>query len=270
MSFTDRVDSVSRLGLWHSLAAIGRRELLAALLLIVVLLVTTVPARVVSRWLPTQVVLEGFSGTVWNGAVARARLRLPQGDFMLGRVEWVLDPLSLLRLEPALLLDAHWGVQQFNGEVTLRGLDTVVLDSVSARIDTSVARKFIPLYIGGSLVADISALKIDRGQLSAIQGRLSWQNAAWTARSGDVALGTYVLDISGEAGNIQGEIVTLSGPLTMTGELALLDQRYRVALSLTGPATTQQALRDALALIAVPNAQGFDVIFEGMVPIPVR
>jgi|GEM_PF-248622 len=263
---TDRFGSVSRLGVWPALVNIGRRRLLAIAVLVLVLGIATMPARLVSGFLPSQIVLEGFSGTVWQGEVARARLKFAQGDFVLGRVTWTLDPVSLLFLAPKLSLDAHWGVQRLSGEVTLRSHDAVVVRELSARLDSRIARAFIPLYIGGRVSADIRMLRIDSGQLSEVQGRLDWQDAAWTARSGDVALGTYRLDVSGEAGDIRGEVVTLSGPLTVTGELALLDQRYRVALNLTGPATTNQGLRDALALIAVPAEQGFDVIFEGAMP----
>lgn len=263
----DSMGSVSPLGLWPTLVTIGRRRLLAISLLMLVLVIATIPARVVSGLLPSEVVLEGFSGTVWQGEVARARLKTVQGDLLLGRVTWALDPLSVLLMAPTFSLDARWGVQQLTGEVTLRSREAVVLREVSARVDTRIAKAFIPLYIGGSLSADIRMLRIDAGRLSALEGRLNWQDAVWTARSGDVTLGNYVLDVSDETGDIRGEIVTLSGPLTVAGELALLDQRYRVALSLSGPATSNPGLRDALALIAVPTVQGFDVNFEGALPV---
>ena len=96
-----------------------------------------------------------------------------------------------------------------------------------------------------------------------MQGRLTWQNAAWTANSGDVALGTYVLDINGQSGEVTGEVVTLSGELAVAGNVSLTDRRYKVALNLAGPATNNQGLRDALVIMAVPNGRGFDVIFEG-------
>ena len=266
MNMTPRSDVLRGFSIGSILAGTSRRGLSVALLLTLVFAIATMPARMIAGWLPTQLVLEGFSGTLWQGEVARAHLKLAQGDFVLGRLSWALDPVSLLWMAPTLSLESRWGVQQFSGKVTVLGGDAFSMHELSARVDTSIARKFIPLYIGGSLAADISLLRVDAGQLNEIQGRVTWQNAAWTARSGDVALGTYALDISGERGDIRGEVVTLAGPLTVTGELALLDQRYRVALDLTGPALTNQGLRDALLLMAVPTEQGFDVTFEGAVP----
>lgn len=266
MNITPRSDVLRGFGIGSILAGTSRRGLSVALLLTLVFTIATMPARMIAGWLPTQLVLEGFSGTLWQGEVARAHLKLAQGDFVLGRLSWVLDPASLLWMAPTVSVESHWGVQQFSGKVTVLGDDAFSMHEVTARVDTSIARNFIPLYIGGSVAADVSLLRVDAGQLSELQGRVTWHNAAWTARSGDLALGTYALDISGEGGNIRGEVVTLSGPLTVTGELGLLDQRYRVALGLTGPAISHQGLRDALALLAVPTAQGFDVIFEGAVP----
>ena len=245
------------------LRAINRRWLLLALVLFLFLLLMTIPARIIGSVLPSQLALDGISGTLWQGQAARARFKLPQGDFVLGRITWQLNPFSLLLFKPTVQLETRWGGQRFVGELIVRGRESFDMNQVSAQVDVALARRFAPLYIGGSLRAEIGSLRVTDQRLHSMQGRLTWQNAAWTANSGDVALGTYVLDINGQSGEVTGEVVTLSGELAVAGNVSLTDRRYKVALNLAGPATNNQGLRDALVIMAVPNGRGFDVIFEG-------
>tara|TARA_B110000503_G_scaffold128577_1_gene199810 strand:- start:765 stop:1535 length:771 start_codon:yes stop_codon:yes gene_type:complete len=248
------------------LRGVNRRWMFAALALLLVLLLMTIPARIIDSMLPSQFELDGISGTLWHGQAARARLKLPQGDFFLGQMTWQLNPFSLLLLKPTIQLETRWGDQQFLGEMTIRGGESFDMNQVTARLDTALVRRFVPLYIGGSLQADISSLSVADAQLRSMQARVIWQNAAWTANNGDVTLGTYAMDVSTDRGDITADVVTLSGALTVEGKVSLADQHYKIALNLAGPATAHQGLRDALVLMAVPNGQGFDVAFEGALP----
>jgi len=95
---------------------------LALALLFFVTLVATAPARLLSWAVPgEQVVLGGLSGPVWHGSASSVMIRLPQGYFQLGAVQWSLQPFSLLTLAPHLRLKSHWGDQTLAAEVIVRG-----------------------------------------------------------------------------------------------------------------------------------------------------
>ena len=66
------------------------------------------PASLVARFLPPQILAEDFSGTLWHGSAGK----LTVNSRNAGACEWHIHPLALLAL--ALDADIHW-VQDFRG-----------------------------------------------------------------------------------------------------------------------------------------------------------
>ena len=73
-----------------------RRASALAAALIIILLITRAPASLIAFALPPAVKATGFSGTVWNGAVAHVEIPLQARPFALGRMTWTLNPIGLL------------------------------------------------------------------------------------------------------------------------------------------------------------------------------
>jgi hypothetical protein len=95
-------------------------------------------------------------------------------------------------------------------------------------------------------------------------GRLVWQNAAWKSPRGLVSLGSYALDYQqadGEA--VQGEIITLAGPLQATGSLQLQQRHYSVNILLGSETAIDAQVQQMLSLIAQPEGSGFRLSLEG-------
>jgi len=248
---------------FDSTTAVGRKHWTwLGVFLIVAFLISQAPARLIGVGLPPGVALEGYSGTLWRGSAARAAVLINDKQFQLGQLEWTIHPWSLLVMQPAVSLKSQWGSQLLSGRVAAGWGNRISIQDVSASIDMRFIRQLLPLYIGGTLQVDVKRLVSRDLSPVAADGRVVWQNAVWTARAGDVALGNYVLELSGED-RLNAEVITLSGPLEVSGGLALTGRDYQLNLSLSGPATENAGLRQSLSLLAEPVPTGFNMRLEG-------
>ncbi len=237
--------------------------LLAALL--VVSLLASAPARLLSQVLPAdRVVVQGFGGTLWHGTASRCLVQAGPGYLHLGRVEWRLDPLSLLTLAPRLTVESQWGRQRIAGEIELRGDRDFDLADVEATVSADLVRQFAPLALGGTLNGNFSHVAVRDGLPVAARGRLVWQEAAWEAPQGMQPLGTYAVDVetAGE-GILTGEVLTLSGEVRAEGLVELQGPTYRVDILLSGEDALDEQLARALALVATPEEGNYRLRLEG-------
>lgn len=240
-----------------------RSGLLAIALVWVFFLIAQLPAQVLVPLLPPSLQLGGISGSVWNGRAARVDLEWQSKVLRVGQVQWRLKPWSLLLLAPELDIRTQWGAQTLAATAALSVTGDVSVSNLSARVDTAWLRQWIPLYIGGWLELEAEQLRFHQQALVAAEGRLLWRDGVWAANAGDVALGSFVLDLHSNDGGIVGEVITVSGALQAEGSVALSPDTYQVALTLTGPALAQSGLREALQVFATPSAEGFDIVLSG-------
>lgn len=237
----------------------------ALILLLVCSLVVTAPARLLYRVVPgDQLLLRGLSGTVWNGSASGVMLRLPQGYAQLGAVQWSLRPLSLLALAPHVSLRSEWGTQTLTGEIILRGQRDLDLLNLDASLAADVLGHFAPVALQGMFNLQVGHLQLRNGLPHAAQGRLVWQDGAWRSPQGPVPLGTYALDFDQAPGDaLLGKVITLSGPVQADGTVELRERQYDVNILLGGEQPLDPQLRRMLALMAVPENQGFRIGVKG-------
>lgn len=237
---------------------------LVALVLLFILL-STAPARMISPFLPgDQVVLQGISGSLWQGVASRAMVAV-QGSYLhLGRLSWSLSPLSLLTLGPRVTMDSHWGGQRIRGELVYRSTESLDLADVDAVLPASLVRQFIPLELSGSFALLVPHLVIDAGMPVEGAGRIVWQNGGWVSPQGNRALGTYAIDFEQpEGGAWLGEVVTLSGDLQASGTVGLDGRTYDIEIVLSGQGLDDPQLKQALQLVAIPEGKQFRVKMQG-------
>ncbi|CAA0109414.1 Uncharacterised protein [Halioglobus japonicus] len=235
-----------------------------ALLLIITLLVTA-PARLLYLFVPGEMVaLRGLSGTVWNGSASGVLLRLPQGYFQLGAVDWSLHPLSLLTLSPHLTLNSRWGKQTIAGDVILRGQQDLDLLNLDVQVAANLLGRFAPVAVDGFFSLQAEHLQLRDGMPYSGVGRLVWQNAAWKSPGGLVPLGSYALDFEQvEDGPVTGDILTLSGPLEASGTLQLQQRHYEVDVQLHSDTALDAQVKQMLSLIAQPDGADFRLTLAG-------
>jgi general secretion pathway protein N len=238
---------------------------LALALLFFVTLVATAPARLLSWAVPgEQVLLGGLSGTVWDGSASSVMIRLPQGYFQLGAVQWSLYPFSLLTLAPHLQLKSHWGDQTLAAEVIVRGQRDLDLLDLEVQLAANLLGRFAPVAVDGMFSLQAELLQLRDGMPYSGKGRLVWQNAAWKSPRGPVPLGSYALDYQQPEGEaVQGEIITLAGPLQATGSLQLQQRHYSVNILMSSETEIDAQVQQMLSLIAQPEGSGFRLNLEG-------
>jgi len=234
-------------------------------LFLAVLLVVTAPARLLYRVVPAQqVLLQGLSGTVWQGAASSVQLRLPQGYFQLGATHWSLHPLSLLTLSPRLTLGSDWGDQALSGDVQLRGQRDLAVRDLELRFPADTLRHFVPVVVEGLFNLQLSAMELRDGLPYSAQGRLVWQGASWQSPQGLVLLGSYALDFEQpDDGALRGEVVTLAGPLEAAGSVELAGRHYAVDILMGSDEMLESQLAQMLSLIASPEGADYRVTVSG-------
>ncbi len=239
-----------------SFRLLGGIALLAVLL---VALLASTPARLLQRVLPgQQVVLSGVQGTLWEGSASRAIVQLAPGYLHLGAVRWSLSPLSLLTLSPRLELQSAWGAQRVTGNVVLRGQRDLDLRDVEAQLDADLLRKFAPLAVDGFFSAQLQQLSLRDGLPHSAQGRVVWQQAGFQSPRGRVPLGSYALDFTQAPGEaLQGEILTLNGPMLAEGRARLEGRAYSINVLLRSEGAMDPVLKEALQLMAMPEGDGY-------------
>ena len=184
---------------------------------------------------------------------------------MLGQVSWQLLPWRVLWSSP-LQVSSNWGAQTFSARIGY-GLDgDLNFRDLRLHLDARVFRTFLPLYLGGVLTADLRTLSIKGNTVTSVEGFVSLSQAVWTARNGHLPLGTYRVVFGARddsAGALQGIISTQEGALTVSGEVELTPDSYRVALDATGPAARDESFLKAMAMVAMPTSNGFKIVLEG-------
>lgn len=226
--------------------------------------IVVAPARLAGWLIPREaLVADGYAGTLWAGHAARALVATPAGFFHLGRVEWRLQPLSLLTLRPRLALSATWADQRFSGEVRWLGGDRVGLRDARFSARAALLRQLAPVAVSGRVSARVDEAVLAAGVPRRLRGRLVWEDAAWETVDTGFALGSYAVDFAPAGGRVDGEVVTLAGPLEAGGSIALDGERYRVDLTLGSRRPLAPPLANALSLLATPTGAGYRLRVDG-------
>ena len=124
---------------------------LALVLVLLVCLVASAPARLLGLVLPSeQILLQGFSGTLWRGSASRCQRRLGPGYLHLGAVQWRLHAASLLLFAPMVEVSSRWGGQTLGAELVLRGQQDIDLYRLDENFPADLVPQFVPLSQAGT------------------------------------------------------------------------------------------------------------------------
>ena len=249
----------------------GASGLVLALVMIAVL-VATAPARLVSLLLPDQgLIMQGFSGTLWRGSASRVLVSLDPGYLQLGAVDWTLSPVSLLTFRPRLGVSSQWGRQRLAGELVLRGGDEFSARELSANLPAELIRHYLPVALEGDISAQFANLHLREGLPYQIDGRLVWQGGTWLSPAGARSLGSYAVELQQAAGEqLDGEVITLAGPVEAAGSLVLSGADYSIDILVGSEQPLDNQLRQALSLVAVPEGERYRVKLQGQLERPVQ
>jgi general secretion pathway protein N len=234
-------------------------------LLLFVNLVLSAPARLLRLALPgEQLLMHSLAGTVWHGSANSVLLRLPQGYLQLGTVQWSLRPLSLLLLAPHLTVHTEWGNQTLAGELVLRGQRDLDVFNLEGQLAADLLGRFAPVALDGMFILQLEKLQLRDGLPYSTAGRLVWQDGGWQSPQGLVPLGSYAMDVKQAPGEaLQGQVITLAGPLQASGSVQLQSRHYAVDILLGSEGGLNAQLQQMLSLIAVAEDAGYRIGVQG-------
>ena len=255
-----------------------RRGVVMALL--ATLLVINVPARVMAWLLPDELNLSGISGTFWSGEAVRSWVIVDGQAVMLGKVQWRISPWRLLWSTP-LEVSAEWGDQLLRTRLGVGITGQWVFRDTGIAFHLDSLRALMPLYLGGRVTGEFDAIGLSQDALEEFRGRVNLHNTVWTARSGNIPLGSYRVDFGSGAErievddpdgreansvgvrDIEGAVSTEEGSLVLNGTVTLSGARYSIDLNATGPVARDESFRRAVSVLATPSATGFEVLISG-------
>ena len=242
-----------------------RRQRSLSVVVLLLLLLSQIPARLLTWTLPSGMTLTGLTGTLWSGNAARGWVTIEGKPLSLGRVSWQIQPWRLLWSTPV-TLQTDWSNQQLQTRVGIGLTGDWLLRDTRLQFDTRVLGHFFPLYLGGSASGQFTTLEFSKDHIAQAQGVIRFQDAVWTARSGNIPLGSYRIEVSSLSsvpGVIDAAMQTEQGALQLVGDMTLSPQSYEVTLSATGPTARDDSFRRAVAMLATPTAEGFDILVQG-------
>lgn len=243
---------------------LARRYRGVSIALFLLLLISQVPARTLAWLAPENLTVSGLTGTVWTGEAARAWVTIDGKPLMLGRLDWQIRPWRLFWSTPV-FLSATWAEQKLKTRLGPTATGKWMLRDTQVSIDAEIFRLFFPLYLGGTASGNFAHLEVANARVVSVLGAAFLSDAVWTARGGNLPLGTYHISLdSDKAGSgIRGEVKTSEGALVLEGTVMLSPDSYQVALRATGPVARDESFRRAVTMLASPTADGFEIFLQG-------
>lgn len=235
----------------------------AALLLFVALWLYHAPAAVLGlaaqRWAP-QLQLSALQGSLWRGE-AVGLLRIGEVPLPLGRLQWSLQPWSLLALRPSARVATQatdWEAQlqlQYRLDGSLRVEDLI------GEFALSVLEPWAPLLLDGKVLFQFPQLVLDNGALSALEGRAAVQRLVWLGGDRPMPLGDYRAEIAHQQQQLSLQLHDEQARLAVDGQLLLgLSGSYRFNARLTARADLAPEVATSIGWFGKKNAQGQIVI----------
>lgn len=231
---------------------------LLGLLAFLILLVTTLPARVLLDRIP-GVEATGVGGSIWSG---RADALAVQG-FALGRVEWRLFALPLLRGR----LDVDATISPPDGNGSARCLIGMNQRAHCSRVVANLPLEFLPLSSlpqgwTGRIEANFTELNIERGWPTAARGQLEVRDLNRPTNAGATSFGSYKLvlpapDTQATEGALIGALSDTGGPLNVVGTLRLsADRSYVIDGRVAARNDAPTEIARSLEYLGTPDSQG--------------
>jgi general secretion pathway protein N len=239
----------------------SRLLILVGLVVFAAVVVATLPASLLATRLPSELTVEGASGTVWNGAADQIRLR----GVALGTLQWSIQPAALLRAALAFRVE----VMRPDGYV--RGLVATTFDGAleGQALDlklpiTALHPEAAASAWAGGLVGHIEHVRLERGWPVELVGAFTIDQLRPPASL--FAIGSYAIDFDGRANTatqLVGRVRDTNAPLLVRGQLEIRHERaYRLEGEVTPRPGADPDVSRAVAFLGTPDAAGrrsFDI-----------
>ncbi len=229
----------------------------------VFLLASTPLALVINNIkLPKNIVLQGVSGSIWQGEVVKVTINNNE----IEKVKTTVSFWSLFSLAPNVQVtfgDAMSSGPEGKLSLTVSSEQFTLTDVEIFMSANDIARQLslpIPLSAQGNVELFLSELVIATGtQLSCSKaaGEVLWSRAGVVALEQNIKLGKFTTEISCDEGNLLAKVSPKNNlGLSFDGVLALATQKVSGQGYLKPGAKFPSQLRSALSFIGRPDNEG--------------
>lgn len=185
-------------------------------LLFVALVVKAMPAQFVLGLTKPPVLMDGVSGTIWKGKAGNVVLPYQGSFFSLGKVEWQLNPFSLLLLKPCAKINAELEAQEINGNVCASAGGDIVLKNTTVSIPARAAEIWAPVSIEGEIFLNIEELDYADNTVKSLTGDGSWNQARYHNSQAWMSLGQIAFELKeNDKGGIHAKVFDIEGPMKL-------------------------------------------------------
>ena len=226
-----------------------RLALILAILVFLGTLLVRLPARAAATLLPSTVVCEQPTGTLWQGSCAH--LQTP--SLTLSDVGWRLHPAALLH--GMLSADVSSADPRLSGQgsIELERGNIVTAHALQLRLPLQSGLSQIPPGFAGTIEAEIASVRLDKGMLDGLVGTVRVLQLHSDLLG---ELGSFELHFP-EDGSMVGQLRDLSGPLALQGQVQLTRQNaYTISGMLQTRPDASSQLTQAVQLIGPPDNEG--------------
>lgn len=228
-----------------------------------VTLIATAPVALLYAWFApaeSRVVLHGLEGTLGRGAVSAISVNQKP---VWSELRWQLRPLGLLFAQASFDVQGT-GVATLKSRLRLSPLGGVHLRNTEAggslkALLLAVGQGYLP--VEGQVQAVLDELSFADGRPRSAEGIVDVQRLAWTLARDPVLLGDYRATLATADGEIRAQVVSIAGPLDVSGNLRLLPaadggQLYALDLLIKLQPGAPPVLQTLVQSLGAPDAQG--------------
>lgn len=204
--------------------------------------------------------LQGVEGGFWSGSAQQAFWQRDGKLVALGKLDWQINPWSLLWLHPAAHIATSYGEQFIDTRLRLLPFGGVALRDTSAAMPAQLLGHFLPLPTRGLLALKLEQAELTRQGVRSISGDVYWQRAQWQVDQRWLALGDYQCTLQMTAPDQLHCALRGQGALSGAGDIAVdfAKKIWSADVTIKPDASLPAEFRQTLsAMLAAPlDAQG--------------
>lgn len=163
--------------------------------------------------------LSQLSGTLWNARAEQAQLTIDHGTVDLGRLDWQLDPFSLLDSLLSIHIQTNAKDHQLDLFIVANAKGEILIEKAEGHLPIALLEPWIPLLIDGELKFIIDHWLFSEEKLIDINGLLSLENSHWLGGDQIMPLGSYMAHLSMQDDIIAIKIDDFNAALAVDGSI---------------------------------------------------
>lgn len=248
-------------------SATGKFSKLILILALLVYLLYLIAARTPATWAAYMIQqalpnasLTSVSGTLWRGKAGSVQVDMGPSTIPLGKLEWSLNPWSLLTLSPCLNFETELPGQRLKGEYCAALGGNSEINDLNIDAPVSAIQGLLPIEASGSVSLSVRHARFDSAaKIERFDGKFSTQNARVNVEGSWYTLGAVAAQVEADGdGGLQAKIFDLQSPygLDLSGQWNAQAKFWRVQGTVAPSAAAPGVVKEVLMAIGEEEQDG--------------